>query len=136
MRWTASAVALSVNVMDGLDTTIVNIAGPSIRLRLCGRVSTVQWQSVGYTLATQVRQLATTVGTALLRTGPDGRLTLTAYGQLSARDIRPALQLLAQSRKAGTTITERYPERSSGPFTYQATSQGHGKVAFMQLEVV
>jgi len=27
----------------------------------------------------------TTVGTALLRTGPDGRLTLTAYGERFAR---------------------------------------------------
>jgi len=49
-------------------------------------------------LTSQVRQLETTVGTAVLRTGPDGRLTLTAYGQLFARDVRPALQSLAQSR--------------------------------------
>jgi hypothetical protein len=49
-------------------------------------------------LAGQVRQLETTAGTALLRTGPDGRLTLTAYGQRSARDVRPALESLAQSR--------------------------------------
>jgi hypothetical protein len=48
----------------------------------------------------QVRQLETTVGTALLRTGPDGRLTLTSYGQLFARDARPALESLAQSRKS------------------------------------
>jgi hypothetical protein len=49
------------------------------------------------TLTSQVRQLETTVGTALLRTGPDGRLTLTAYGQRFARDVRPALESLAQS---------------------------------------
>jgi hypothetical protein len=49
-------------------------------------------------LTSQVRQLETTVGTALLRTGPDGRLTLTAYGQLFARDVLPALESLAQSR--------------------------------------
>ena len=34
------------------------------------------------TLTSQVRQIETNVGTALLRSGPDGRLTLTAYGQL------------------------------------------------------
>ncbi len=50
-------------------------------------------------LTSQVRQLETTAGTALLRTGPDGRLTLTAYGQLFARDVRPALESLAQSRE-------------------------------------
>jgi molybdenum-dependent DNA-binding transcriptional regulator ModE len=49
-------------------------------------------------LTSQVRQLETTVGTALLRTGPDGRLTLTAYGQLFARAVLPALESLAQSR--------------------------------------
>jgi DNA-binding transcriptional LysR family regulator len=49
-------------------------------------------------LVSQLRQLEAAVGTALLRTGPDGRLTLTAYGQLFARDVRPALESLAQSR--------------------------------------
>jgi hypothetical protein len=48
-------------------------------------------------LTSQVRQLETTVGTALLRTGPDGRLALTAYGQLFADDVTPALKILAPS---------------------------------------
>ena len=51
-------------------------------------------------LTSQVRQLEAAVGTALLRTGPDGRLTLTAYGELFARNVRPALESLAQSRKS------------------------------------
>jgi hypothetical protein len=51
-------------------------------------------------LTSQVRQLETTVGTALPRAGPDGRLTLTAYGERFARDVRPALESLAQSRKS------------------------------------
>jgi len=51
-------------------------------------------------LTGQVRQLETAVGTALLRTGPDGRLTLTAYGERFARDVRPALESLAQTRKS------------------------------------
>ena len=54
-------------------------------------------------LTSQVRQLETTVGTALLRTGPDGRLTLTAYGERFARDIRPALESLAQSQSKSTS---------------------------------
>jgi hypothetical protein len=49
-------------------------------------------------LTSQVRQLEATVGTALLRTGPDGRLAFTAYGELFARDVRPVLESLAQSR--------------------------------------
>lgn len=50
-------------------------------------------------LARQVRQLEDVAGTALLRTGPDGRLTLTAYGRLFARDIRPALEAITQTRE-------------------------------------
>jgi DNA-binding transcriptional LysR family regulator len=50
----------------------------------------------------QIRQLETAVGIALLRTGPDGELTLTAYGQRFARDVRPALESLAQSRSQTT----------------------------------
>jgi len=51
-------------------------------------------------LTSQVRQLESVVGTALLRTLPDRRLTLTAYGQRFALDVRPALESLAQSRSA------------------------------------
>jgi DNA-binding transcriptional LysR family regulator len=46
-------------------------------------------------LTSQVRQLETAVGTALLRTGPDGRLTLTSYGQFFARDVAPVLKMLS-----------------------------------------
>jgi hypothetical protein len=48
-------------------------------------------------LARQVRQLEDVAGTALLRTGPDGRLALTAYGQLLACDVTPVLKILAPS---------------------------------------
>jgi transposase-like protein len=54
-------------------------------------------------LTSQLRQLEVIVGTALLRTGPDGRLTLTAYGERFARDVRPALESLAQSRNQSTS---------------------------------
>ena len=56
-------------------------------------------------LADQVRQLEAVVGTDLLRTGPDERLTLTAYGRLFARDVAPALESLAQSRSQATRHT-------------------------------
>ncbi|MGH3120556.1 MAG: LysR family transcriptional regulator [Streptosporangiaceae bacterium] len=46
-------------------------------------------------LASQVRQLESVVGTPLLRTLPDGRLTLTAYGERFARDVTPVLKMLA-----------------------------------------
>ena len=47
-------------------------------------------------LARQVRQLEDVAGTALLRTGPDGRLTLTAYGRLLARND---LETITQPRE-------------------------------------
>jgi hypothetical protein len=46
-------------------------------------------------LTGQVRQLEAAVGTTLLRTGPDGQLTLTAYGEGFARDVTPVLNMLA-----------------------------------------
>jgi hypothetical protein len=56
-------------------------------------------------LAGQVRQLEAVVGTELLRTGPDERLTLTAYGRIFARDVAPVLESLAQSRGQATRHT-------------------------------
>ena len=56
-------------------------------------------------LAGQVRQLEAVVGTELLRTGPDERLTLTAYGRIFARDVTPVLESLAQSRSQATRHT-------------------------------
>ena len=53
-------------------------------------------------LSRQVRQLEDVAGTALLRTGPDGRLTLTAHGRLFARDVYPVLESLEQSRKSSS----------------------------------
>ena len=50
-RWLVAAVVLIANVMDILDSTIVNIAGPSIRRDLGGGPATLQWLSAGYTLA-------------------------------------------------------------------------------------
>lgn len=49
------------------------------------------------------RQLKTAVGAALLRTGPDRWLTLTAYGQPFTRDVPPALDSPAQSRSRSTS---------------------------------
>jgi EmrB/QacA subfamily drug resistance transporter len=51
LRWLVFAVVLAANVMDLMDATIVNVAGPSIRRALGGSVSTLQWLSAGYTLA-------------------------------------------------------------------------------------
>jgi len=55
-------------------------------------------------LTGQVRQLEAVVGTALLRTRPDGRLALTAYGQRFARDVTPVLSMLAPHRQRHSRI--------------------------------
>ena len=51
LRWFVFAVVIAANIMDLMDATIVNIAGPSIRASLGGSASTLQWLPAGYTLA-------------------------------------------------------------------------------------
>src|SRR5580698_7342907 len=58
LRWVVAAVVLAANVMDLLDATIVNVAGPSIRRDLGGGADTLQWLSASYTLAFAVLLIA------------------------------------------------------------------------------
>jgi len=51
LRWFVFTVVIAANIMDLMDATIVNIAGPSIRRALGGSASTLQWLPAGYTLA-------------------------------------------------------------------------------------
>ncbi len=54
LRWFVFAVAITANIMDLIDATIVNVAGPSIRHALGGGASSLQWLPAGYTLAFSV----------------------------------------------------------------------------------
>jgi EmrB/QacA subfamily drug resistance transporter len=54
LRWFVFAVAITANIMDLMDATIVNVAGPSIRHALGGSTSSLQWLPAGYTLAFSV----------------------------------------------------------------------------------
>src|ERR1700734_1121600 len=58
LRWFVFAVVIAANIMDLMDSTIVNIAGPSIRLALGGSAATLQWLPAGYTLAFAVFLIA------------------------------------------------------------------------------
>jgi MFS family permease len=58
LRWVVLGVVLAANIMDLLDSTIVNVAGPSIHRDLGGGASTLQWISAGYTLAFAVLLIA------------------------------------------------------------------------------
>jgi EmrB/QacA subfamily drug resistance transporter len=51
VRWFVFAVVIAANIIDLMDATIVNVAGPSIRAALGGSASTLQWLPAGYTLA-------------------------------------------------------------------------------------
>jgi MFS family permease len=51
LRWFVFAVVIAANIMDLMDATIVNVAGPSIRAALGGSASNLQWLPAGYTLA-------------------------------------------------------------------------------------
>ncbi len=50
-RWMVMAVVIVADVMDLLDATIANLAGPSIRADLGGGASTLQWVLAAYTMA-------------------------------------------------------------------------------------
>jgi EmrB/QacA subfamily drug resistance transporter len=58
LRWVVAAVVMAANMMDVLDATIVNVAGPSIHRDLGGGANTIQWLSAGYTLAFAVLLIA------------------------------------------------------------------------------
>ncbi|MGA2929486.1 MAG: MFS transporter, partial [Solirubrobacteraceae bacterium] len=58
LRWVVAAVVLAANLMDLLDATIVNVAGPSIHRDLGGPAATLQWLSAAYTLAFAVLLIA------------------------------------------------------------------------------
>ena len=50
-RWWIVAVVLAAEIVDLLDATIVNIAGPTLRASLGSSVTQLQWVIGGYTLA-------------------------------------------------------------------------------------
>jgi hypothetical protein len=50
-RWLILAVVLCASVMNQLDTTVVNVAAPSVQADIGGGAATVQWLAAGYTLA-------------------------------------------------------------------------------------
>jgi EmrB/QacA subfamily drug resistance transporter len=54
LRWFVFVFAITANIMDLMDATIVNVAGPSIRHALGGSASSLQWLPAGYTLAFSV----------------------------------------------------------------------------------
>src|SRR5438270_1076356 len=57
-RWLGLSAILAATLMNLLDSTVSNVAAPSIRADLGGSLSTVQWIAAGYTLALAVGLLA------------------------------------------------------------------------------
>src|SRR3954447_25070883 len=53
-RWLGLTAILAATLMNLLDSTVSNIAGPSIRADLGGGYATLQWIAAGYTLALAV----------------------------------------------------------------------------------
>src|SRR4051794_35040043 len=50
-KWAILAVILAADILDLLDSTITNIAAPTIAAALNGGESLVQWLGAGYALA-------------------------------------------------------------------------------------
>jgi EmrB/QacA subfamily drug resistance transporter len=57
-RWIGLAVVIAADVMDLMDSTMTNVAGPSIRHDLGGGPATLQWLTASYTLAFAVLLVA------------------------------------------------------------------------------
>ena len=49
-RWLILGIVLAAEIMDLLDSTIVNVAGPSLKEKLAASPSALQWIIGGYTL--------------------------------------------------------------------------------------
>lgn len=56
-RWLGYTAVLAAGVMDLLDSTVANVAAPSIRTGLGGSYADLQWIAAGYTLAMAVALL-------------------------------------------------------------------------------
>ncbi len=54
MKWLAFAAAAAAAVMDLLDSTIAQVAAPSIRRDLGGSYAVIEWVTAAYTLAMAV----------------------------------------------------------------------------------
>jgi EmrB/QacA subfamily drug resistance transporter len=50
-RWLVLSVVLVAAVMDLLDSTVMNVAAPTVRAEIGGGEATLQWLTAGYTLA-------------------------------------------------------------------------------------
>jgi MFS family permease len=53
-RWLGLSAILAATLMNLLDSTVSNVAAPSIRADLGGSLATLQWIAAGYTLALAV----------------------------------------------------------------------------------
>ena len=77
-RWLGLAAILAAMIMNILDSTIANVAAPTIREDIGGSYSSVQWIAAAYTLA-----IGLLLGNVLIRlerllTGRSSRRTTNA----------------------------------------------------------
>lgn len=114
-RWQILAVVLIAEIMDLLDTTIVNVAAPAIHADFGGGSTRIQWITAGYTLGLAV----------LLITGARlgdlvGRRRMFLIGTLG---FTVCSTLCAVSPDAGTLIAAR---ATQGGFAAMMLPQGLG----------
>src|SRR5689334_22082454 len=56
-RWLAFSIVVAASMMDLLDATVAQVAGPVIRDDLGGSLADLQWMTAAYTLAMAVMLL-------------------------------------------------------------------------------
>ena len=79
--WLVLLVVVIADVMDFIDSSIANVAGPSIRADLGGDESTLQWVLSAYTAAFAI---------GLVTSGRLGTRTTDSRGAASAGAVMPA----------------------------------------------
>ncbi len=126
-RWQVLAVVLTAEAMDILDTTTVNVAGPSVRRSIGGGIGLVQWLSASYTLAFAV--LLITGGRLGDRYGRRRMFLLGAAGFTAASvacglSVAPGMLIAARLAQGGCgavllpqgigLLTTAFAERDTG----------------------
>jgi EmrB/QacA subfamily drug resistance transporter len=98
-RWVAFSAILMASTMDLLDTTIANVAAPTIRQDLAGSYADLQWITAGYTVALAVVMLP---GGRLGDMFGRKRMLMVGLGGFTlsslACAVAPSLQLLIVAR--------------------------------------
>jgi hypothetical protein len=96
-RWRVLGVVLLAGVMDLVDSTVMNVAAPSVHAGIGGSEATLQWLAAGYTLAFGVLFVIGAIGFTLASAACVAFVTagsaLLVYPLIQGREIPRSLTI-------------------------------------------